>query len=96
MIQEEFSPENISRIFRNVNHKQCNSIVYDFAWDIYEKEKFIGELFYSNNEREWFFIKDSFPLPRKGFRINFPIKSSELFIELFKSVNVELKIFEIL
>lgn len=86
----EFSPINLSHIFRNVHHKPSGSIGYDFAWDVNKDGKLVGELFYSNEFREWFFIKDNYPMPRRGYRMSFPIKSIEFMIELFRSINVEL------
>ncbi len=87
----EFIPTNLSHIFKNINHKPCNEVSgYDLAWDIRESSKTVGELFYSNEFREWFFIKDNYPMPRKGYRLSFPIKNKELFIELFKGINIEL------
>lgn len=84
------SPQNLSNIFKNVNHKPCTAIGYDFAWDISKNGKFIGELFYSNDDKEWWFIKDNFPHQRKSYRINFPIKEEKIFTELFKAIEVEL------
>jgi len=82
---------SLSNIFKNINHKPCNTIGYDSAWNITENEKFIGELFYSSEDKEWWFIKDNFPHQRKSYRINFPIKTTEFFIELFKLINVKLE-----
>lgn len=86
----EFSPSNLSHIFKNINHKVCDSAGYDFTWDVTKEGKFIGELFYSEEFREWFFIKDNYPMPRRGYRMSFPIKTTEFMIELFKSIDVEL------
>lgn len=88
----DFSPNNLSHIFRNIKHKPCSVIGYDFAWDINKNEKFIGELFYSNDDREWWFILDNYPHQRKSFRINFPVKEQSFFIELFKGINVDLQL----
>lgn len=85
-----FSPSNLSNIFTNINHKPCSSIGYDLAWDITDKGKFVGELFYSQEDKEWFFIKDNYPMPRKGYRINFPITDNNFFINLFKSLKITL------
>ena len=40
-------PQDLSHIFKNINHKPCTTIGYDFAWDISKNGKVIGELFYS-------------------------------------------------
>ena len=88
----DFTPNNLSHIFKNINHKPCNTIGYDFAWDIMQNQKFIGELFYSSDDREWWFIKDNFPHQRKSYRINFPIKQTSFFIEVFKTINVDLQL----
>lgn len=86
----DFTPNNLSHIFKNINHKPCKVIGYDFAWDIMQNQKFIGELFYSLDDKEWWFIKDNFPHQRKSYRINFPIKETSFFIEVFKTINVDL------
>ena len=86
----KFSTTNLSHIFKNINHKACNLIGYDYAWDIMKEGKFIGELYYSQEFREWFFIKDNYPMPRRSYRISFPIKTTEFMIDLFKSIDVEL------
>lgn len=86
----EFNPSNISNIFKNVKHKPCSAIGFDLAWDINLNEKFIGELFYSSEFKEWWFIKDNYPRDRKSYRISFPINETDLFISLFKSIKVEL------
>jgi len=83
-------PDDLSNIFKNINHKKCSLIGYDYAWDVMLKEKFIGELFYSIEDKEYWFIKDNFPAQRKSFRVNFPISNVDFFIELFKTINVEL------
>lgn len=85
----DFTPNNLSNIFKNIKHKPCEVIGYDFAWDIAINEKFIGELFYSVDDKEWWFIKDNFPHQRKSYRINFPI-NQQMFVELFKTINVDL------
>ena len=83
-------PQDLSHIFKNINHKPCTTIGYDFAWDISKNGKLIGELFYSNDDKEWWFIKDNFPHQRKSYRINFPIKEEVFFVELFKTIGIEL------
>lgn len=86
----EFIPSNISYIFKNVNHKSADGFpCYDFAWDVTEKEKFVGELFYSKDFKEWVFIKDNYPSPRKAFKTSFPM-NKQLFIEHFKSIGITL------
>jgi len=82
---------NLSNVFKNINHKPCNAIGYDFAWDICENNKFVGELFYSSEDKEWWFIKDNFPHQRKSYRINFPIKNTDFLIALFETVNIKLE-----
>jgi len=64
------SPQDLSHIFKNVNHKPCTIIGYDFAWDVTKNGKFIGELFYCNDDKEWWFIKDNFPHQRKPKLLN--------------------------
>jgi len=86
----DFAPNNLSHIFKNINHKPCNVIGYDFAWDILQNQKLIGELFYSSEDREWWFIKDNFPHQRKSYRINFPIKETSFLVDVFKTINVDL------
>ncbi len=81
---------DLSNIFKNINHKPCTAIGYDFAWDITENGKFIGELFYSKDFKEWWFIKDNYPMDRKSYRISFPINTVEFLIDVFNSINVEL------
>lgn len=85
-----FSQKNLSKIFENIHQKTSNSIDFDFAWDIYKNQKTIGELFYTSYYKEWVFIKDNFPHQRKAYRIDFPIKEENLFIALFKAIDVEL------
>ena len=88
----DFTPNNLSHIFRNIKHKPCSAIGYDFAWDITQNGNFVGELFYSNDDKDWWFIKDNYPMDRKSYRISFPVKSEEFLIELFKAINVDLQL----
>jgi hypothetical protein len=89
--KQQFIPTDLSHIFKNINHKKCNEIGgYDLAWDITEKGKFVGELFYSKEFREWAFIKDNYPMDRRCYKISFPIKDIDLFITLFKTIKIEL------
>lgn len=81
---------DISNIFQNINHKPCTQIGYDFEFEITEKGKLIGELFYSKEFKEWFLIKDNFPMPRKGYRISFPVKTIEFFISVLDSAGIKL------
>lgn len=81
---------DLSNIFKNVTHKHCSTPGYDFAFDITENGKFLGELFYSEDSKEWFFIKDNYPHPRKGYRISFPINTKEFIVEVFKTINIDL------
>ena len=74
-------PQDLSHIFKNINHKPCTTIGYDFAWDISKNGKVIGE---------WWFVKDNFSHQRKSYRINFPIKEEVFFVELFKTIGIEL------
>lgn len=83
---------NLSNIFKNINHKPCKAIGYDFSWDVTENGKFIGELFYSSEDKEWWFIKDNFPHQRKSYRISFPIKETSFFIMAFNQINVKLEL----
>lgn len=87
----DFTPNNLSHIFRNISHKPCNSPCYDFAWDVTENGKFVGELFYSNEFREWNFIKDNYPSPRRAFKTSFPM-DAEFFIKLFKAIKIDLQL----
>ena len=76
-----------------LNHFKVSKIItagYDFAWDISKNGKVIGELFYSNDDKEWWFVKDNFSHQRKSYRINFPIKEEVFFVELFKTIGIEL------
>ncbi len=86
----EFSPVNLSHLFKNVNHKPSGSTGYDFAWDITKDGIILGELFYCEEFRGWFFIKENYPMPRRKYSITFPINSIEFMIELFKSIGIEL------
>lgn len=87
----EFSPTNLSYIFKNINHKACNSPCYDFAWDITVNSVFVGELFYSTHFREWDFIKDNYPSPRRAYKTSFPM-NTQFFIDMFKSIGVNLEL----
>lgn len=87
----DFTPANLSHIFKNINHKTCNSPCYNFAWDIMDNGKFIGELFYSKEFREWDFIKDNYPSPRRAYKTSFPM-DADSFIKMFKSINVDLQL----
>jgi hypothetical protein len=87
----EFSPNNLSNIFKNINHKPCNSPGVDYAWDVTENGKFVGELFYSKEFREWDFIKDNYPSPRRAYKTSFPM-NVEKFVELFQSIGIKLDV----
>lgn len=86
-----FCPNNLSHIFKNINHKPCKSPCYDYAWDVLNNGIFVGELFYSNDFREWNFIKDNFPAPRRAYKTSFPMNTN-FFIQMFKSINVNLEL----
>jgi len=86
----KFKIQDISNVFKNVNHKHCSSPGYDFAFDITDKGQFVGELFYSEEDKDFVFIKDNFPHQRKAYRTDFPINTIDAFISLFESVGVTL------
>lgn len=84
------TPENVSNIFKNINHKASNTPGYDYSFDVFNEKELIGELFYSDVFKEWCFIKDNFPAQRKAYRTDFPIKTIERFIDLFESIGIKL------
>lgn len=84
-------PEDISNIFNNINHKPCKVPCYDLAFDVMEKDRFFGELFYSKTFAQWLLIKDNFPAPRRSYEISFPV-DVEMFTKLFMAVGVELEL----
>ena len=86
----ELQPNDLSHIFKNIHHKECNVPGYNLAFNVTENGRFAAELFYSKEFKEWFLIKDNYPAPRKAYRCSFPIKSKALIIELFKTVNIDL------
>lgn len=84
-------PENISNIFKNINHTGSNTPGYDYSFNVFDEEiGFVGELLYSNYFKEWRFIKDNFPAQRKAYSTDFPIKTIERFIDLFESIGIKL------
>ena len=86
----EFIPSNISNIFKNIYHKSADGLPsYDFAWDVKDNERFVGELFYSLDFKEWVFIKDNYPSPRIAYKTSFPM-DLEIFIKHFKSIGITL------
>lgn len=95
-MEENFSFNSLSNIFKNVTHKVSNSPGFDFAFDIHQEatdknpRQLVGELFYSKDFNELVFIKDNFPMPRQAFSITFPVKTKEMLVELFKSININL------
>lgn len=86
----KFTIQNLSNLFNNINHKPSNTPGYDYCFDVFENKKWIGEILYSTEFRELIFIKDNYPMPRKSFRTDFPIKTIESFISLFESINIKL------
>lgn len=85
-----FRIENISNLFKNINHKPSNMPRYDYCFDMFEDKNWIGELFYSTEFKELMFIKDNYPMRRKSYRIDFPIKTIDSFISLFESINIKI------
>lgn len=86
----KIKPNDISNHYRNIKHKPCKAAGYDMAWDITENKKFIGELFFSKEYKEWCFILDNFPMPRRVFRTTFP-QTKQSFEDSFKRINILLK-----
>lgn len=88
----EFSISDVSNLFKNINHKKCSSPGYDYAFDVMDNGKFVGEIFFSTECKDLVFIKDNYPHQRKAYRTDFPIKTIERFIDLFESVGIKLLI----
>lgn len=89
---KNFETKNLPEIFKNITSSERKIVGYDLSFDVSENQKFIGELYYSNEFKEFFFIKDNFPFPRQSYRItNFNVNEIEIFIELFKRINVNLQ-----
>ncbi|KAB8156170.1 hypothetical protein EZY14_002825 [Kordia sp. TARA_039_SRF] len=88
-MEGKLNPNDVSNIYKNINHKPCNVPMYDFAWDVTKDGIFIGELFFIKEFQSWNFILDNFPAPRRSFNTSFP-QTEESFESAFKRIGVEL------
>lgn len=86
----EFKIQDLSNIFENINHKRSITPGFDYGFDVFQESNFVGELFYSTVFEELVYIKDNFPSPRKAYRIDFPIKTVEFFIQVIESAGIKL------